>query len=259
VNYRTGKNIPKVHGKSHKKRSGRPQDQQKLEAFLKVVTFLEENDDEQTTITDLTDMMNQHLENTDSTAYTPSHMKSRLLEHFGDRILITEINGKSNVVTFRTTAQAVLHEFHSQQKSNTPEQEKMSIIEAAAKFIREDIKSVPSSNSHYPSFREIESEEENLNFLPKSLRFLLQEIIKRKNVGVQTASIGQAIMQVTRPRVLVAPLQLGVGVQVHHHFASRFLNDSLHVHGSCSPYAEVKKFEQNAAVHHGTRFPGVKF
>jgi len=75
---------------------------------LKVVTFLEENDDEQITITNLIDMMNQHLENTDSTAYVPSHTKSRLLEHSGDRILIKEINGKSNVVTFRTTAKAVL-------------------------------------------------------------------------------------------------------------------------------------------------------
>jgi len=76
VNFRTGKNIPKVHEKSHKKKSGRSQDQQKLEAFLKVVTFLEENDDEQTTITDLIDMMNQHLENTDSTVYTPSRRLS---------------------------------------------------------------------------------------------------------------------------------------------------------------------------------------
>lgn len=32
------------------------------------------------------------------------HMKNKLKEHFGSTIVITEINGKSNVVTFRSTA-----------------------------------------------------------------------------------------------------------------------------------------------------------
>jgi len=43
--------------------------------------------------------------------------------------------------------------------------------------------------------------------------------------GVQTkiASIGQAMMQAARPRVLLAPLQIGLGVQLHHHFSSHFL------------------------------------
>ena len=31
-------------------------------------------------------------------------MKTKLLEYFGDKIIITDINGKSNVVTFKTTA-----------------------------------------------------------------------------------------------------------------------------------------------------------
>ena len=40
---------------------------------------------------------------------------------------------------------------------------------------------------------------------------------------MKIAAIGQAIMQAARPRVLLAPLQFGLGVQMHHHFASRFL------------------------------------
>ena len=35
---------------------------------------------------------------------------------------------------------------------------------------------------------------------------------------------------------------------MHHHFASRYLIDTLHEHGFSSSYAEVKRFEQNAAV-----------
>ncbi len=70
------------------------------------------------------------------------------------------------------------------------------------------------------------------------------------------ASLGQAIMQATRPRVLLAPLQVGLGVQLHHHFASKFLIDSLNHHGFCSSYSEVQKFIRSAAVTHGTDIPG---
>ena len=62
-------------------------------------------------------------------------------------------------------------------------------------------------------------------------------------------------MQAARPRVLLAPLQVGLAVQLHHHFSSRFLIDSLHKHGFCSSYREVARFEQNAAVNQGTDIP----
>ena len=44
-------------------------------------------------------------------------------------------------------------------------------------------------------------------------------------------------------------------MQLHHHFASRFLIDSLHSHGFCCSYQEVQRFGQNAAVDQGTEIP----
>ena len=38
-------------------------------------------------------------------------------------------------------------------------------------------------------------------------------------------------MQAVRPKAIVAPLQIGLGVQMHRQFGSRFLIDSLHSHG----------------------------
>ena len=52
-------------------------------------------------------------------------MKTRLQEHFGNRIVQTEINGKPYVITFRTTARVVLQDYYSkqqQQKQNTAEE-----------------------------------------------------------------------------------------------------------------------------------------
>lgn len=63
------------------------------------------------------------------------------------------------------------------------------------------------------------------------------------------------MMQATRPRVMLAPLQFGLGVQLYHHFASRFLIDTLHHLGFCCWYQEVHQFERNAAKFHGTNIP----
>lgn len=61
----------------------------------------------------------------------------------------------------------------------------------------------------------------------------------------------------SRPRVLLAPLQFGLGVQLYHHFSSRFLINSLHHHGFCCSYQEVQQFEHNAAQSHGTGIPNL--
>ena len=41
-------------------------------------------------------------------------MQQRFKEHFGNKIILTEINGKPNVVTFRNKAREVLYEFYNQ-------------------------------------------------------------------------------------------------------------------------------------------------
>ena len=246
VNFRTGKQIPKVfvtEEPAHKKkRLGRPQDEEKIDAFLRVAKFLQDNDDEQITVNDLNDLMNDFMADSESTAYGHTHMKSRLKEHFGDQILITEINGKSNVVTFRSTPETIVQEFHARPKAH-PEEEKKHIIKAAAKLIKNDFNMVEPSTENYPPAAEIETEERCLNFVLDSLKLLLGGILVGKDVGLKLASIGQAIMQAARPRVLLAPLQVGLGIQLHHHFASRFLIDSLCRHGFCCSYQEVQSEE----------------
>ncbi len=111
VNFRTGKQIPSVYATGtqayKKKKVGCPMDEESSSAFRKVVKYLEENDNEQTTINDLIDVMQNHL-SSDCSPYGFTHMKAKLEEHFKDQILITEINGKANVVTFRTTAESVM-------------------------------------------------------------------------------------------------------------------------------------------------------
>ena len=93
---------------------------------------MEENDEEQTTINDLVVKMGEYLDKTDAEPYTAVYMKQKLKYHFSDRIIVTELNGKQNVVTFRDTAKRILYEFH--QKKDDSISEQIKIIQTAAKL-----------------------------------------------------------------------------------------------------------------------------
>ena len=258
VNFRTKKQIPSIYASTitppfKKERPGRPEDGDRTEAFERVAAWFVENDDEQVTVGGLVTKMEEFLDEHTS-AYSAKYMKTKLKEYFGDRIIIAEINGKADVVTFRTTASTILQEYHKQRKDGLDtESEKMSIIETAAKLIKCHIKSIKCDRDWYPVIRE--DIQESLRFLPDSLVKLLDGILLSKNSKLKTATIGQAIMQGARPRVIIAPLQIGLAVQLHHHYASRFLIDTLSRHGVCSTYDEVLKFNENAALEQGTDIP----
>ena len=104
-NFRNQKQIPQKYLPSDSRSAkhiklGRPQDEVQAEAFAKVIEYLEENDEEQTTIHDLIKLMGDYLVDTDAQPYSFPHMKQQIQKQFGDKIIITEVNGKSNVVTF---------------------------------------------------------------------------------------------------------------------------------------------------------------
>ena len=111
---------------------GRPEELDRTEAFLEVAKFLEENDDEQITISDLISKMEVILDGSEYSAYGRVHMCSKLKEHFGDRLVITHINGKSNVVTFRNTAAAILQDFYNSQQKPDLSLEKIRLIQTAS-------------------------------------------------------------------------------------------------------------------------------
>ena len=160
VNFRTGKDKPKDIIPSKMIKRGRPANEVLNEAFLKVARYLEENDDEQTSVGDLIGKMQEYLpehNGEDYTAYSFTYMKCKLEQHFGNRIIITEIAGKPNVVTFKTTAAAILHEF----RENTQKGESMSeqgVIETAAKLLKNDIKAI-NLLDNYPECDDIENTE----------------------------------------------------------------------------------------------------
>lgn len=223
---------------------------------MNVIEYLKENDNEQISITDLVDKMKEMC---GERAYSASYTKQKLVEHFGASVIITEINGKQNVVTLRRTASSILHDFYCQVKSDNPENEKIKLIKTATKLIKNDIKSVNTKKNVYLNSHDISSAEANKQFLPDRLVILLRNLFNEKDADNKVCSIGQAIMHASRPRMIIAPLQLGLAVQLHHHFASKYLIDVLNSLGFCVSYSEVQMFESCAAVSNRTDFQNDMF
>ena len=184
--------------------------------------------------------------NSNDEPYSKKYMKLKLEEYFGEDVVIAEINGINDVVTLKLKANKILQDFYKTQRCENEEEEKTRLIIAAAKIIKSDIKSIFISKNYYPKSSEI-SVEESINYLPESRKHFLELIFVGQNYR-KVAAVGQAIMQAARPRAIIAPLQLGLGLQMHHHFASKFLIETLNNLGFSSSYSEVMLYKRNAAV-----------
>lgn len=120
---------------------------------------------------------------------------------------------------------------------------------------RVTLKTFPFPGKHIHRQMMSASVSANVDFVTKSLQLLLNIIYSGKDCDLRIASIGQAIMQAARPRLLITPLQIGLGVQVHHNFESQFLVDLLYSLGFSSSYKEVRTYELSAAATQELKLP----
>lgn len=120
-------------------KSGRPENYIQGEAFSKTCEYFEKNDDEQLTISDLVKMMEEIVDKVAS-SYDRRHMKRKLLEYYGDSIVISGEDGKSDIVTLKETADSILRKYYEKPKNVDINLQKKLIIEAAANIIKNDIK-----------------------------------------------------------------------------------------------------------------------
>ncbi|CAC5405802.1 unnamed protein product [Mytilus coruscus] len=175
TNFRTGKNVPHLFSlKTDKSQIKRGRPNTNNQHFLKVLDFLEDNDDEQLTTKDLVLCGDE--------AYRQPYMKQKVQEHYGTSILITELNGKENVVTFRQTASTIIHNFYKESKLNkSDEDSKLFFIKTAAALIKTEIRSMPVDKNFYPSNNDILSHEKKI---PESLAVFLKVLFSEKDASL---------------------------------------------------------------------------
>ena len=158
-----------------------------------------------------------------------------------------------DIVTMREQTSQILRSYYKQKcQEGDEESQKRAIIETAARLIKSDIKSqVSTVKNQYPSSEDLKLDSA-LSFIPTSLRTALETLFIGKDTRRKVAAVGHAIIQAVRPRAVIAPLQVGLAVQIHHLYRSKFIVDTLHEMGFCSSYKEVIRFEKKCSRLCGT-------
>ena len=110
----------------------------RADAFKKLCEFIDDDDECQYSVQDLSDHMSMYLDGNEG--YSIKHLKTKLKEHYGEDIVITSLNGKSSIVSFKDDAHRILHERRITDKVLNAATQSDRIIDMAASIILDDIR-----------------------------------------------------------------------------------------------------------------------
>ena len=122
TNFRTGKNIPaKYNSTPCRQILGRPVDEERKDAFMKIVSWFENSEDERITLRMMIEKMS---EITDGNPYSSKYLRKKLDDHYKGNIKFIPFFSEVVVVLVRST-DAILKEFYRVQRNTSPEEEKI--------------------------------------------------------------------------------------------------------------------------------------
>ena len=231
---------------SNRKR-GRPEDDDLAAAFDDLFAFLKENDECQYSVEELHEKLGEYLPACTSVC-SEKNMRKKLVDHFGDDVIITSLHGRKPVVCFRDTGFKIINSSWYTQKSQDPAEERLRIVKTAAAIIREDIRSMAYITDAYaPADTAFD---DTASVIPHTLNVFMDDVInkwkKGDDKGRKRAVINHAIISATRPRSFLSMIQVGLALYIHRHVGSRHLVDILFSMGICASYNEARLYEASA-------------
>jgi hypothetical protein len=143
----------------------RPVAQNMNERFEALCHWLENDGDaELYTLSDLHNQMT-HLANGEE-VYGEKHMRQKLMEHYGDHIFLSSVGGsRKDVVCFKNMASYIVSDKWYKDRNEDSNKESERVMIAAAKLVREEIRSKNYNKDVYPGINEIQSSKECQDFL----------------------------------------------------------------------------------------------
>ena len=150
------------------------------------------------------------------------------------------MQGKENVLCFRDMLNCKIGSTWHTDKMDIIQDEADRIVTTACKKIRAEIRNTVYDIDCYPTESELKSPEKGLDILPRTLRLLLTGLIPN---SIQTASIGQCIFKAAKPRSIIPPILLGLGVEMDHNFDSKWMINELAKLGFSVNYDEVNRYK----------------
>ena len=167
--------------------------------------------------------------------YSLKHLKRKLEERYKEDIIISQTEGKANLVCFKDVAQFIIKR-SKKENENTNEEV---IIKTAAKLIKAEIQNQKFNTEIYPSRRDIENHTDSLAPL---LQNFMKELVCDE---LKQSSIGQAIMKAVKIRFYIPPLLFGLGVELDHKFGSKWLTNEVYKLGFSISPSEIARFKQS--------------
>lgn len=76
------------------------------------MNYLHENDDEELTISDLGRKILEFLKYSSKNVSSKRDMKDKVENYFGENLIVTNVNGRPNILTLKKMAALILNEFY---------------------------------------------------------------------------------------------------------------------------------------------------
>ena len=220
---------------------GRPINCEAHAAFLKLCEMLEcEGENELYTLSQLHSMMISLCGISEEKAYSMKRLRGLLVERYGDTIYFASRQGSADVVGFKNMCDLILHDKLSSDSCGGSAEEK--IVKKAAALILAEIRATSFDKSSYPNAEDIVAD--GTSFLPNLLKTFMSHLINDK---LKQASIGQAVVQASKPRSSIMPLMFGIGVELSRCGNRQLHNQLCHLGFSIS-YSEMRQFKQSVVL-----------
>ena len=206
------------------------------ESFENVCNWLENSAESE--VHDIKELYDKMLEDNGGVAYTFRAFKEKLKARYREHVHFVKPAGcKGELVCFNRMTDYILREL-KEQGSDT----KTSVIRAAAKIIKEEIREMNFTTDHYPTVHDLK---ENEKWVPDSLLMLMEFLVPTK---LKQLSLSQCIVQAARPRTVIAPIPFGVALNIERSTGCRQLLTHFSRLGFSVSFDEVQRFKQSAIV-----------
>ena len=202
---------------------GRPVDSVKAETFEKLCEWMEVSDFEFLTLQDVVNKARALVPGNDD-VYCDKWIKQKLIQRYGDHIQFCEVQGRRNVICWKTIGDYILNQkWHDDQKQTEDDH----IIVTAAKLLKAAIREQSYDMDSYPTCEDISNPQRAKDWMPKLLLVFLEHLICPEGKMI---AIGHSIVQAVKPRSAVAPIPFAVGVSVDHISGSKLMIDRHRFH-----------------------------
>lgn len=226
------------------------------------------------TMTQLLVKYKPYLPDSVSNSYHSMKLQEKLVKHYGKSIVIHNQRGQgmSNLVFSAelTLGDAIAAAGRYKSKFRVSELENAmsvevegmnddQILHSAVGILRREIQDLVIPVDEYPAANEV-SLASSMEYLPQSLVKVLCWLFDAKAFSsaqephfISTdkfrKALGIADSIVSISKQSFTPFHLGLAAQVYHDFGSRHLIDTLHAHGFCASYDEIRLFTTSIANH----------